>query len=632
MKNRPRDSEQGFVLISVILMLAVLMALLGAYSLTSQSEVASGKLSRKSSSGFYTAEAGLNLRAEAIRSAFLGYNRPTGTSPTATGACNGINTGDGDFACEEYTLGNRTAVTYIEEEAGNPVMLTIPPGEKYQNLNAQEYRYTAKSLSEAADGTVEALLELKFKSRLVPLFQFAAFYNKDLEILPGPNMTLAGPVHTNGDLYLNSDALLTVNGQITTSGNLYRGRKNTTVCNSSSVAVFNPLTATQLLPTCPQRTLIQSSVLTPFNNMIQKGVTVVTVPSPEVLTPTPGQVYWDKADLRLVLRLTSTGALDTTYAATGIEVRNSDNSVNTYATGRLNNSAVCTGTLTGSRVIGTTDPNANTGTFYNARESKRMRLLDVQLQPLLNCLHTDSWFGTGKLLSDDTEGGLVFHFSISGPETNNSANRYGVRIRSAAELRATASGAPTIKGMTIVTDQAAYLMGNFNATNKKPAAVLADSFNILSNSWNDANSWTLSGSTWGPGPISGRVASNTTTNLAVLAGTDTTGGVNGEGAAGQGGAYNGGLENYPRFHENWSGRTHTYAGSWVSLNRPTHVTGTWAAQSYNPPARAWSYDTSFNNAANLPPITPRFVYLRQELFVRDFEQQLAAVEEEEEEE
>jgi hypothetical protein len=159
-----------------------------------------------------------------------------------------------------------------------------------------------------------------------------------------------------------------------------------------------------------------------------------------------------------------------------------------------------------------------------------------------------------------------------------------------------------------VSDQAIYVQGDYNSVSKIPAAVMADSINVLSNAWADGNS---------AAAISSRVASSTIINSAFLAGTDSTGGV--EGAGGQNGYYNGGLENYPRFHENWSGKVLTYRGSFVSLGTPLHVNGRWSAQSYNPPNRDWNYDTSFNNAANLPPITPRFVYLRQELFVRDFE-------------
>jgi HPt (histidine-containing phosphotransfer) domain-containing protein len=39
---------------------------------------------------------------------------------------------------------------------------------------------------------------------------------------------------------------------------------------------------------------------------------------------------------------------------------------------------------------------------------------------------------------------------------------------------------------------------------------------------------------------------------------------------------------------------------------------------YNPPVRNWNFDPAFNNAANLPPLTPRFVYVQQVLFTEDF--------------
>src|SRR6185295_5636122 len=95
---------------------------------------------------------------------------------------------------KDYVLGNQESMTYIGEDPTNPVIITIPPGERYQNLNAQEYRYTGFSQAKNLFDRTTAKLELRFKSRLVPLFQFAAFYNKDLEILPGPTMTLNGTV------------------------------------------------------------------------------------------------------------------------------------------------------------------------------------------------------------------------------------------------------------------------------------------------------------------------------------------------------------------------------------------------------------------------------------------------------
>ena len=120
--------------------------------------------------------------------------------------------------------------------------------------------------------------------------------------------------------------------------------------------------------------------------------------------------------------------------------------------------------------------------------------------------------------------------------------------------------------------------------------------------------------------LANREASNTVINAAFLSGTDSTDGVEGTGPV-FGDAYNGGLENYPRFHESWSGHTLTYRGSFVSLSTPRHVDGAWVYGNpqYTAPNRNWRYDTDFNNAENLPPLSPRFVSLKQELFMRQFE-------------
>ena len=160
--------------------------------------------------------------------------------------------GSGDFACSTYNFNSRDVKTYVNENPSNPQIITVPPGERYQNLSAQEYEYTAEAGTNGQGGGKEALLELKFKTRLVPLFQFAVFYNKDLEILPGPNMTLSGPVYTNGDLYLYSNSgTLTMQGQTMAAGSIYRGRKDGTItpsCNNQLVQISDGASLRSLIP------------------------------------------------------------------------------------------------------------------------------------------------------------------------------------------------------------------------------------------------------------------------------------------------------------------------------------------------------------------------------------------------
>ena len=67
-------------------------------------------------------------------------------------------------------------------------------------------------------------------------------------------------------------------------------------------------------------------------------------------------------------------------------------------------------------------------------------------------------------------------------------NNYGVRLTNGSELISPVAGSPAVAGLTIATDQAMYVQSDFNAANKIPAAVLADSLNVLSNGWSDADS------------------------------------------------------------------------------------------------------------------------------------------------
>ncbi len=631
-EDRPlcRQQERGFALISTLLMLSVMSTLLAAYLVVSRIELATTKASKDSSSGFYAAEAGLNIRAETIRQIFVGYNTPSGSSPlTSSDPCTGGNDGTGDMICQDYDFNGREVRTYVvDHQAGiDPPLLPIRQG-LYQGLNAQDYIYTANSEAISNDGRTEAILQLRFKSRVVPMFQFAAFYDKDLEILPGPSMNLNGPVHTNGDLYMHSDNTLTINGQVTTGGTIFRGRKNDNSCRANSTRVYDPTSARQLVPACSSRTQVNSTHTNPFNGMIQFGVDTVTVPPPEILDPVAGSLYWDRADLRLVLNLdASQNPLVTVPGlTTGIEVRNADHSVDSAASLALYNCSAAQANNQRSirrNPFGGDNAMAAVGTsrtFTNRRENRLIRMLDIDMRGLLNCLHSTNWLGTNaRTLGDTTEGGLVFYFTVSGPNGTTNTSPYGVRIRNGQTLQSNIGGAPAVVGMTIVTDQAVYPQGDFNSVGKRPAAILADSFNPLSNAFYNAGAQNFNDATTTQ-HVNNRPASSTVQNVAVLSGTDTTG--NQEGTGGQGGAYNGGLENYPRFHENWSGDTYTYRGSFVSLNRPRRYSGAWVYGNpqYTAPNRNWDYDTDFNNAANLPPISPRFVYLQQELFVRDFEQ------------
>lgn len=649
--------QHGFALVTVLTLLVVLMALVTAYFFLTNIELSTTTSQANSTSGFYSAEAALNLRGEAIRKTFVGFNTPQGVSPSSAAPCQNSDNGSGTFACETTTLNSRKVTSYVVEDPrnkGEGKPTRIPDTEPFGGLNAFESRYDVVSTAKnPSDDTTEAQLEMVFRSRLVPVFQFAAFYNKDLEIAPGANMTLNGRVHANGDLYLNSSTgtSLGITGQVTvakrpdsSATGLYRGRKNVNSCEGVvTVDDLNPATSSS---DSPERIdcsgLIPQTRLDKWKGQIQTGLDTLVVP--DLLTFTPGGQYWQQADLRVVLNLFTNA----------VEVRVPDGTSNgrldTTLTNRLNNDCTSANPDIKSLRVDPSNPNGyappafkkstdtttaveRSSTFFNTRENKAVTILEVDAQALLDCMHRyrNDFLGISGDINDTSGGGLVWYFSVLGPDSQKT-NNYGVRVRNGARLRSNIAGAPAVKGLTIVSDQAVYTQGNYNCNsascsgtatdNWRPASFIADSLNVLSEGWDvpatqDANRADVNVNT--TNNDGSRVAETTELNAAFLAGTDATG--DKEGSAGRNlNNYNGGLENYPRFHENWNQKTLTYRGSFVSFGKPQHVIGRWEKQHYKPPVRTWSYDTRFDNATMLPPLGPRFVYLRQEIFMRDFEQ------------
>ena len=61
-----------------------------------------------------------------------------------------------------------------------------------------------------------------------PLFDFAIFFDDDLELLPGPSMTFSGKVHANGDIYVGvgSNKTLSIDSDyFRCTGEMFRERK-----------------------------------------------------------------------------------------------------------------------------------------------------------------------------------------------------------------------------------------------------------------------------------------------------------------------------------------------------------------------------------------------------------------------
>ncbi len=270
-----------------------------------------------------------------------------------------------------------------------------------------------------------------------------------------------------------------------------------------------------------------------------------------------GDYNWDAATQRYVQVPPGTGS----YAA-GYYHANADLSVITFADGTWK-----AYTATGVDISSAVASAISIKRMYDARQSNGANVKVQITQIALGLLAA-----TGKFPAN----GLLYAANY-GEGTGTSAK--GIRLSNGSTLAAK---------LTVAPPDPMYIWGDFNTVGEKPAAVICDAINLLSNAWNDTK-------TVGTLPA----ATNTTYNTAVVTGNTETNGSN----------YNGGLENLPRFHENWSGKTSTIKGSFVKAWFSQYATNGWVygGDRYQAPVRNWSYNTAFNNVANLPPFTPMTV-------------------------
>lgn len=169
------------------------------------------------------------------------------------------------------------------------------------------------------------------------------------------------------------------------------------------------------------------------------------------------------------------------------------------------------------------------------------------------------------------------------------------------------------QGLTIVSENPIYVLGNYNTVNKAPASIVADSLTMLSGNWNDARSYLEN--------LSSRIATVTTLNTALIIGNTYS-------VYKSDASYvptysesllSGGVHNLIRFLENWNSVTFTYLGSLVNLYRSRQGIGQWKCCQtvYSPPRRVWSFDTDFLDPAKLPPQTPNFNVIEIQRFRQD---------------
>lgn len=567
----PACAHRGSALITVLLVLMLTSLLAASMATAALSEIELLGNVRGATRAFYAADGG----AEKAFHDLLQMVRLQGDFPA-----------DGDLV--GIGAPPLASITYSSfDVAGNGArrIEQLPLG-FYQGLMAETQPYRATITAATSDfppsnATVEMLALLD----IIPVFQFAVFYENDLEAHPGPNMTLNGRVHGNHDIYFGAGNNLRIPSTVTAAGDIYNKRKdNPSQVISGDVEItdsdgiyraMNGLDSDD--PNWKDLAIERwdGTVRSREQNARRLELAIQEYGNPHLIVE-PGRPADTAADVngkifyQAQLRILNGQAFDEN-----------------------------------GNVVSIIDPVTTTSAlrftqFEDQREAKVMATVEIDVAKLgrspgfpANGVIYIGAFQAGDGMPPWT--GTPPWDGYAPPWDAADETEFAIKLTNGNELPAP---------MTVVSENPVYIHGHYNRTNKVPAAVMGDAITILSRRWGDLDNNGTFDSDWDHSQLSlnNRRAKNTTVNAAFILGSTTT-------VVGQ---YNGGLENLPRFLERWSGRTFTYSGSLVNLWNSTYADGDWRYGNpvYTAPVRAWGFDTDFLDITNQPPAAPNIYTLR----------------------
>jgi hypothetical protein len=308
---RRLTDARGAALLNTLLILGMLGALVSAYAVNVRAHLGLRGGAGIERSGFYSAEGGLNVGVTRFANIFRASGVPEGA----------------DFG-QTITVGRDTAHVTLEPVSGcTPCPPTVvPQGELFAGLYSIPYRYTVDSQALNSADEVEANVAGQFDIHTIPIFQFLAFINDHLFIMPLPDMVLHGRVHSNNDLYLQPDNHLTIadqrpqipDVQVSAVGDIYRGgrkyeedwRCTGTVTVDKLEDVVSP--TNDLDPkvmTCAGSSPVTDATLSGWKGTIKQGVLNIITPEVGIINRGTGE-YWDRADLRIAMLLDQRAPID----------------------------------------------------------------------------------------------------------------------------------------------------------------------------------------------------------------------------------------------------------------------------------------------------------------------------------
>src|SRR2546425_800697 len=431
---RTRKTEEGSSLFLVMTLIVIAFLMLASALSWSQNNALTTARNNQYWRTITAAEAATEKVLTRLATDFQGANGESAVYSTLTAGTYGgvVPTASDNNYWSPYVFSDgqgSNGRVYVNLVAGSRTNWTSL-NSQYSGLFGFTDTFQVKSYARDTQGrfNVSAGVQQNVQLATVPAFQFAIFYNTDLEMEPGKNMTVTGRVHANGQIYQwpSAGATLTYQSDVTASGQILKqlmpGDPQTDP-GGGAVVYMKEHNAK-----APQLTL-------PINPGGSDPNTVY-----EILRPPPvggdsdpalaAQRFYNVADI--VIKVTDTGVTATS------------GSYNLFLT----------------PVVASSFVTVSTNKFYNGRELKGVNVIDIDVSKF-------------KTWADSSLGGAANLWTLYGREPNSiyvqdkraipAGTQPGVRLINGSQLP---NG-----GLTVATHDPLYVKGDFNTKDSTGTSV-----------------------------------------------------------------------------------------------------------------------------------------------------------------
>jgi hypothetical protein len=532
----------------------------------------------------YAAEAATEKVLSSMSSQYQNYGFPLLISNMSVYATNLPTAADGSCWTNYQFSGGTTANQMIVTNTA--MSQTVVESAPYAGLNlmANTYELIVNAQNIHTEYQIVSTVGQQVYFGTVPMFQFAIFYQNDMEICPGPAMTIGGAVHGNANIYLCPGGGLTLLNTITSVSNIFLQESPLDPVNRKFSFVNFDGSPGQLNDVNPLILPVGTNTTGTAGNASQNAYATLGLPQAgqTVTSATGTNLFYNKADMIVVV--------------------SNNNSITVTSGAIVNNRATVISQSQWQAFLSTN------GTFYDQRDS-------LTVQPVvINVSNLVKWSATNAVLRP-----VLSSFRGSGAADVQSIYVADLRQKSSTQPGIVLSNGAVLppQGLSIATPDPAYIIGNWNSqltnngasdaglldtTYARPSAVYADAVTILSSAWDPSKS---------SSSYNTRNATADTVNAALFMGIVPS----------NGSSFSGGVENFLRLLENWNGATFTYNGSMVEMftsqiaNQPYVEEGPGPGAYYTAPTRNWAFDNNFTNPAKQPPMTPQIVKVQRSQWV-----------------